>query len=105
MTFIQPNRSSNILSKILIVLAACLVLGGLSLIVLYNRMVNFNHGAGEMKAEYLALQSQNAEIKDEVLKLFDVGNDSAVLSGHKLIEDKNPQYLEIDSKWSYASGQ
>jgi len=105
MTFIQPNKNSSIFNKVLAVLVVCLILDGVSLVVLYNRTVNFNHGTAEMKAEFSTLQSQNADFKDKIFKLLNVGRDSAVSGDHKLIEDKNPQYLEINSKWSYASGQ
>lgn len=103
MTFIQPNKNSNILNKILILFAVCLIFGGMALVALYNRVVNFEHGSGKMKAEFSALQSQNAEIKDKILKLLGAGGNQATLNNYNLIEDKKPQYLEINSKWSYAS--
>ena len=90
---------------ILTILVVFLVLGGVSLVVLYNRIVNFNHNLGEAKAELSDLQSQNADIKDRLFTLLDLDGNSAVFGGHGLIEDKNPQYLEINSKWSYASGR
>lgn len=106
MTFIQPNKNSGILNKILAVLVVAMVFGGISIVVLYNKVVNLNHGVGELKAEFVALQSENAESQDKIFKLLDVGNDSAVLAAdYKLVEDKNPEYLEINSKWYYASGR
>jgi len=105
MTFIQPNKNSGVLNKILAVLIVCSILGGVSLVILYNRIVNFNHGLSEAKAEFSSLQSQTADTKDKIFKLLDADRDSAAFKDHGLIEDKNPQYLEVNSKWSYASGR
>ncbi len=110
MTFIQPNKNSSILNKILAVLIICLILGGTSLVVLYNRVVNFKHSFEDAKTTFSELQSQNADIKDKIFKLLDVNKDSLALKGHGLVEDKTPQYLEVSTKsesqqWLYASGR
>ncbi len=111
MTFIQPNKNSGILNKILAVLVICSVFSGAALVVLYNRIVNFDHGLDKAKAELASLQSQNADAKDKIFELLDTDKDSAALKDYGLVEDKNPQYLEISSKdensqqWSYASGR
>jgi len=78
-----------------------LILGTFLLVVLYNRMVNFNHNLSATRSELQKIQAQNAELKDKVFSLFD-SRSSYDFEG-KLIQDKNPQYLEIDPKWSFAS--
>lgn len=102
MTFIQPNRDSSLSNKILVILILCLVFGTLWLIVLYNKYVNFSHGLSQMRSEFKEIQAQNAELKEKIFNLVDISN-LEKFNGSNFIQDKNPQYLEIDSKWSYAS--
>jgi len=103
MTFIQPKKGNGILNKILLLLAAGLVLGAFWMVILYNGFVNFNHGLSGLRLEFQQVQAQNSELKDKIFHLFDsVKANNA--NGAQLIQDKNPEYLEVNSKWSYASG-
>lgn len=79
----------------------CLVLGAFWLIVLYNRLVNLNHGLSQMKAEFQDVQAKNSEIEGNIFNLIG-GQDQKSVAG-KFVQEKNPEYLEISSKWSYAS--
>jgi hypothetical protein len=80
----------------------CLVLCAFWLIVLYNRLVNLNHGLLQMKAEFQDVQAKNSEIESNIFNLIG-GQDQKSAAG-KFVQEKNPEYLEINSKWSYASG-
>lgn len=103
MTFIQPKKGSNILNKILILLAAGLVLGAFWMVILYNNYVNLNHGLSNLRLEFKQVQAQNAELKDKIFRALDLAKSNNP-SDRRLIQDKNPEYLEVNSKWSYASG-
>lgn len=104
MTFIQPNnKEGSFLNKILMILAGLLFLGSVWLVVIYNSVVNFNHGISQMKAEVEQIQAQNVEIEN---KIFSLINDASLKNkaGEGLVQDKNPQYFEVNQQWSYASG-
>src|SRR5437870_13429674 len=105
MTFIHPKKESNILNKILFVLIIGLVLCAFWMVILYNNLVNFNHGLSNLKKEFGSVQTQNAELKDKIFSLINSARQNN-LNGSELIQDKNPSYLEVGSinqKWSYAS--
>lgn len=102
MTFIQPKKGSSVLNKILILLVAALVLGAFWMVILYNSFVNLNHGLSGLRLGFQQTQAQNAELKDKIFHLFDSANLGS-FNNSRLIQDKNPEYLELNSKWSYAS--
>jgi cell division protein FtsL len=104
MTFIQPNKSRGILNLIFAALAVCLIVVGAAIIILYNRLVNLNHGIDGLRVEFLTLQSQNADIKDKVFESLNAANNPEILAKYGLTQDKNPEYVQINSQWSYASG-
>ncbi|GEM_PF-1132094 len=104
MTFIQPKKgSSTLLNKTLLLLIAGLVLGAFWIVILYNSFVNFNHGLSGLRLEFQQVQAQNAELKDKIFHVFDSAKTNN-FNGTQLVQDKNPEYLEVNSKWSYASG-
>lgn len=78
-------------------------MGVIWLIILYNSFVNMNQGAVQMKAQISGLQAQNAELKDKVFSFFDTQNLQNLAARRHLVQDKNPQYLEINPQWSFAS--
>ncbi|MBI4087447.1 MAG: hypothetical protein HY434_01295 [Candidatus Liptonbacteria bacterium] len=101
MTFIQPNKNSNIINiTVLFFLSALLIAGAILLVILYNRFVNFEHGVSGIKLQLKEIQAQNVEIEDKIFTLIDSSKSESVSLG-KLIPDKNPKYFE--AKWSYAS--
>lgn len=83
-------------------LVLALVLAAFLLVVLYNRTVNFEHGLAEVRSGLKEVQAQNVELREQIFGLFDASNFEGVLSDN-LIKDKNPEYLEISTKWSFAS--
>lgn len=103
MTFIQPKKSKSFLNKAIIILATCLILGVIWLVVVYNRFVNLSHGISGTRADFQSLESQNAELKDQIIELIDSANSGNIVSKNNLVQDKNPKYFEVASQWSYAS--
>ncbi|MEK7508171.1 MAG: hypothetical protein AAB602_03780 [Patescibacteria group bacterium] len=100
MTFIQPNKDKSVLNKILMLFALFTVLSSAWLVVLYNNVVNLNHGLSRMKSEFSEIQSQNMAIKS---KVFDLINSSDPLNFGGLVQDKNPEYIDVRPTWSFAS--
>ena len=100
MTFLQPNKNRSMLNIILIFMGICTVLSSVWLVMLYNKMVNLNHGLSEMKSELSDIQAENLAAKAEV---FDRINASNPADFGNLIQEKNPEYLETRSTWSFAS--
>jgi cell division protein FtsB len=103
MTYIQPNKNSIIVNIILTLSGVTFAFGALWLVVLYNSVLNLNHGLAEMKTEYQALEAQSAELKESFFNLASPEKFKALASERQLIQDKKPEYLEIGTKWSYAS--
>ncbi len=68
--------------------------------MLYNKLVNFDHGLSRMKTEFADIQSQNLAMK---AKVFSIINSADPKTFGGLIQEKNPEYLEIRPTWSFAS--
>jgi len=97
MTFIQPNKNRSVLNKILLLLGIFTVLSSIWLVMLYNKLVNLNHGLSEIKSEFSEIQESNLAVKT---RIFDLINSSDPSSVGDLVQEKNPEYLEL---WSFAS--
>jgi hypothetical protein len=80
-----------------------LFLGAIWLIILYNNVVNLSHGISDIKAEFQAIQSQNAELKNKTLSMLDEASFGGFAGKNSLIQDKNPKYFEVNPQWSFAS--
>lgn len=102
MTFIQPNKNSNLINTVLFLLAFLLVGAALSLIILYNRFVNFEHGVSEIRLQLKQIQAQSVEAENKIFSLIDLSKSENLFLG-KLVPEKNPAYFEVDQKWFYAS--
>lgn len=103
MTFIQPNKNKSILNLIIGLLSVSLLTGVFFLVVFYNNTVNINHNIASAKAELDEIAAKNTNLNNMMMSLL--GSDQLSLSAktNNLIEDKNPQYLTIDSQWPIAS--
>lgn len=82
-------------------LVFALIISVFWLIVVYNRVVNFEHGISAVKSELKSVQAENVELKEKIFGLFDEKNVSRLDVG--LVKDKNPEYLEVAPRWSFAS--
>ncbi len=104
MTFIQPNKDSGFINKVLAALAVGFVASVFWLVALYNASVNLSHGFLDMRGEFQAVQTQNVALQERIFSLLNSNNFKNLAAGKNLIQDKKPDYLEIHSPWSYASG-
>ena len=100
MTFIQPNKNSRVRAAILFSLLFLLAASAFYLIVIYNRVVNFEHGVVKMKRELNEIEAQNIDHQNKIFSLIDSSKSESLSSGI-LIQEKNPKYLEV--RWAYAS--
>jgi hypothetical protein len=103
MTYIQPNKNHSTLNILLIFLGIGFFLGAVWLVILYNNSVNFSHGLSEMKSEFQEVQTVNVELKEKIFSVLDSLNSKSIAASHNLVQEKKPQYLEINTQWSYAS--
>ena len=74
---------------------AIAVLAAFAVIILNNNIVNLEHGILGMREELKDAQTRNVELKEKVFGLFDSKNFSGIVGF--LVEDKNPEYMEVGS--------
>lgn len=103
MTFIQPNKNNSILKGILFVLGIG-TLGGIFLLVgLYNSTVNLSHNISTAKTEIDVVSAQNTNLNNAIIAALGSNQVAANARANNLVEDKNPHYFPVDSKWLLAS--
>ncbi len=85
------------LNMVLIGLVLALFVGAIWLVVLYNNVVNLNHGYVGMKDELQKVQAANIELKEQIFNALDPSHFKEFAAQKNLIQDKSPQYLEIGS--------
>lgn len=69
----------------------------------YNQIVNLTHELETRRADIQKIQVVNADLKQEVFGLTSFENLQRIARAHDLVVEKNPQYLELDSRWLFAS--
>ena len=103
MTFIQPNKNNNILKGVLVALGIG-AFGGIFLLVgIYNSTVNLNHNISAAKTELDVVNAQNTSLNNALIAALGSNRVMANARANNLVEDKNPQYFPVDSKWLLAS--
>ena len=102
MTYIQPAKKS-LMNMILMWLIAAIVLGSLFLVMIYNKIVNFEYGIAEVKAEIKEIQAENAELQEKIFTFFSADNFLEVI-GDNFIQDKNPEYLVTNEETQQLKG-
>ena len=103
MTFIQPNKNKSILNGILVVLGIG-VFGGVFLLVgLYNNTVNLGRDILGAKTELDAVSAENTGLNNTIIAALGSNQTAASVHANNLVEDKNPHYFPVNSKWLLAS--
>lgn len=105
MTIIKPYADKTFINKILMLVIGFLVLSAFWLVIIYNRAVNLTHSISQTKDNVEKLQTANAELKDKMFSLFKNDNLAAFTNNKQLIQDRAPQYLEVDERWSLAASR
>ncbi len=105
MTIIQPNKNKPFWNKVLIALGAAIMSAGISIIIIYNQNVEFDHEAERLNTELQDLQTADAELKEKFFELLSSNNLEKLASERQLIKETKPRYLEVNQKWVFASQQ
>jgi len=77
-----------------LLLLAAVILMAFAVVILYNKTVDLEHGITAMRNDIKKTEAKNTELKEKIFALFDSSNLKETLGG-SLIQDKNPQYLEV----------
>ena len=93
MTIIEPNKSYFLQSSLLYFAAALLVLM-VTGIYFYNLNVSLKYSVSMQEKEISRLETANADLRNEMYRILDLRNLSAVIQERNLVQDKNPDYLE-----------
>lgn len=101
MTYIQPIKR-NILSRVIFWLIAIGVFGALALVLIYNQTVNLEHNIAEVRDGIKQAQGKNVELQELIFAILNSDNFAKTV-GNGFIVDKNPEYLPVEEKWSFAS--
>ena len=67
------------------------------LVMSYNKVVSLDHGISNAKQSINKIQSQNAELKNQTFSLLDGNYLQKFALERNLVQDKNPQYLEVNT--------
>lgn len=94
MTIVQPNQTKLTAMNILMfVMIATLVMTAILGMFLYNQLVNFRHDISTAKNAVSKAEVQNAEFKNEIYEMTNIGNPVAFAEAHTMVLDTNPRYL------------
>lgn len=93
MTIIQPHkRQFNIRLAILIALFIAVVFMNISV---YNAIVDMRYALKTQEKSLKTLEVANAELKNKLYGLLDVGNASLVAEKLSLVKERRPEYLYV----------
>jgi len=103
MTFIQPTKNKNVLNLALFGLGFALLGATFWVIVAYNQTVSLSHDITTMKGQLDALGAKNTSLNNDLMAALGSDQVKALASQSGLVEDKKPQYFELNQKWPIAS--
>lgn len=103
MTIIQPNKNKSFLNRWLVMLVVPLVVGSLYLVVIYNRTVEAEHALSKSKIQLEKIDAENVELNNRLFGLFDGTAVDDFAAAYRLVQEKEPRYLEVTEQWQLAS--
>lgn len=103
MTILQPHKKITVLAKLLIILIIPLVLEVVYLVMLSNETVNLRYEISKINLEIQKVQNGNVEVKDKIFALFNNQSLADFSKTRVLVQEKNPEYLEVNQKWAIVS--
>lgn len=103
MTFIQPTQHKNIWNILLVVLAIAVFSGTFWLVIAYNKVVNLSHDISSMKAQLDSIGAQNTARSNAMIATLSGNNLAHVAGAETLVQEKTPEYFQLDKKWPIAS--
>jgi hypothetical protein len=103
MTFIQPTKHADLLNIILGMLVVAVLGGTFWIVVAYNKTVDLSQDIVAAKAQLGSVGAQNTTLDNSVIATLGGGQFEALASQDGLVQDKQPQYFQIDQQWPIAS--
>lgn len=96
MTIIRPDKTKKESKSglVIAVLLAVFLAGSLAGVFLYNQTVNYRHELKKADAALNKIETQNAEIKEELYRHIDMKEAKETAAKSALVFDSNPQYLK-----------
>ncbi len=92
MTIIEPNKKYFLQASLLYFAAALLAFSIIG-IYFYNLNVNLKYSMSMQEKEISRLETANADLRNQMYKILDLRNLTAVIQQRNLIQDKNPDYF------------
>lgn len=93
MTIIEPSKN-HILGSSLAYFIGLLILCVIAGIYFYNLNVNLKYEVSMNSKAIQQLESTNADLRNQMYKMLDAKNLTAIIQKQNLIQDKNPDYFE-----------
>ena len=108
MTIIRPKKEngSRLLHGMIFSLSILLVGGVVGVIALYNQRINLEHDFEAFSLDLKSLEAENAELKDDLFKLFDSALFEQLAAERGLVLDTHPEYFTTRKgthPWELAS--
>jgi cell division protein FtsL len=97
MTIIRPNQKFSLVDVLLFISLILLFFASLALVIIYNYVVNFENSILEKQKEIKKTETQIAESKENLFNLLSSENLKKIAEENGLIEEKNPEYVELNS--------
>jgi cell division protein FtsL len=100
MTIIQPYKKLSLVNILLIIFSGILVLSAITLVIVYNYVVNFEHRVEIQRSEIKKVETDVSEIKENLFNLLSSENLKKLAEQNGLVEEKSPEYLELNkNQW------
>ncbi len=93
MTIIEPNKN-NLFQGIFAYFTGALIFLVVLSIYFYNLNVNLKFSISAQEKSIQQLEAENADLRNEMYRILDVRNLTALIQKQNLVQDKNPDYLE-----------
>lgn len=93
MTIIEPNKNSLFQGAFAYLTGALLFLVVFS-IYFYNLNVNLKFQVSMQEKAIQEMEASNADMRNEMYRILDIRNLTALIQKQNLVQDKNPDYLE-----------
>jgi len=97
MTIIRPHQKFSLVDVLLFISLILLFFASLALVIIYNYVVNFENSILEKQKEIKKIETQIAESKENLFNLLSSENLKKIAEENGLIEEKNPEYVELNS--------
>jgi len=100
MTIIRPYKKLFLINILLIIFSIILVLSAFTLVIFYNYTVNFEHKIEMQRSEIKKFETDISEMKKDLFNLLSFENLKKIAEQNGLVEEKNPEYLELNkNQW------